>query len=60
MARIATTSAVMILLQVSVLVLTLSPTTNCLSLDERLQLKQLAADYVINSYSVFLNFFLCF
>ena len=44
MARIATTSAVMILLQVSVLVLTLSPTINCLSLDERLQLKQLAAD----------------
>ena len=49
MARIATTSAIIILLQVSaVLVLALSPATNGLSLDDRLQLKQLSEDNVRN------------
>ena len=48
MARIATTSAATILVQVSVLVLALSPPTDGFSLDDRLQLKQLAENYVRN------------
>ena len=48
MARIATTSLTIILLQVVALVLVLSPPTKGLSLDDRLQLKQLAKDYVKN------------
>ena len=48
MARIATTPLTIILLQVNALVLVLTPPTNGLSLDDRLQLKQVAKDYVKN------------
>ena len=45
MAHIATSSVAIIFVQVIILVLDLSPTVNCVSLDNRTQLKQLE-DYV--------------
>ena len=47
MARIPATSALVLLLQVTVLILVLSTTAYCLSLDDRSQMKQFK-DYVRN------------
>ena len=46
MALFSTLSVAVLLPQLTVLILTLSPTTNCLSLDDRSQLTQLAEDFV--------------
>ena len=52
MARIPATSALVLLLQVTVLILVFSTTANCLSLDDRSQMKQLE-DYVRNYDFIF-------
>ena len=53
MARIQATSALVLFLQVIVSVLVLSPmTANCLSLDDRAQLKQLTDEFVSKTKSI--------
>ena len=52
MAPITTSSAFILFLQVAVLVL--SPTANCLSLDDRAQLKQLTGEFVRTTNSIIL------
>ena len=52
MARIPATSALVLFLQVTVLILVLSPTANCLSLDDRAQLKQLTDEFVRKTNSI--------
>ena len=53
MARISAKSALVLFLQVTVLILVLSPTANCLSLDDREQLKQqLTEEFVSKTNSI--------
>ena len=53
MTRNRTSSTLIISLQVIVLVLVLSPTANCFSLDDRAQLKQLTEEFVRKTNSIF-------
>ena len=56
MARISAKSALVLFLQVTVLILVLSPTANCLSLDDRAQLKQITEEFVRKIQSFFSDY----
>ena len=52
MTRNTISSTLIISLQVIILILVLSPTANCLSLDDRAQLKQITEEFVRKTNSI--------